>query len=64
METDFRTFFLLVKTITEIRRNPNFKKYSCSGELISRLVETIFFLHFSEALGSESIFFNEIFNSG
>ena len=29
METDFRTFFLLAKTITEIRRNPIFKKYSC-----------------------------------
>ena len=26
METDFRAFFLLVKTIIEIRQNPIFKK--------------------------------------
>ena len=32
--TDFRTFFLLVKTIIEIRRNPIFKKYFCQGKLI------------------------------
>ena len=29
MEMDFRTFFLLVETIIEIRRNPIFKKCSC-----------------------------------
>ena len=32
METDFRTFFLLVKTIIEISRNPIFK-YSCWEKL-------------------------------
>ena len=29
METDFRPFFLLVKTIIEIRRKPILEKKSC-----------------------------------
>ena len=34
METDFRVFFLLVKNVTEIKRNPIFEKYSCERMLI------------------------------
>ena len=31
MEVDFRTFFLLVKIIIEIRGNPNFKNIPAGG---------------------------------
>ena len=50
MGTDFRAFFLLVETITGIRRNPIFKKCFCWGKQIFRLMEAISFLHFSETL--------------
>ena len=29
METNFKTFFLLAKTIIEIKQNPIFKNYFC-----------------------------------
>ena len=34
METEFRAFFLLVETITEIRRNTIFKKYPYQEKFI------------------------------
>ena len=64
MEADFRTFFLLVKTNSEIRQNPIFKKITAKSLFL--LGETnflassnhFFFLHFSETLGSDSFFFD------
>ena len=48
MEADFRTFFLLMKTIAEIRRNPIFRNITAKslfllGKLILWLVATISF---------------------
>ena len=73
METDFRAFFLIVETITEIR----WKTYFCWGKLVPASGNRLFgcgnhfFLHFSEAPTSASsfpssrkVFLNEIFHSG
>ena len=77
MEADFRTFFLLVKTLTEIKRNPIFKNITAKnlfllGETDFVASSNHFFLHFSETLDSDgffsiywkSIFFTEILHSG
>ena len=76
-EMDFRALFLLVETIIEIRQNSIFKLFLL-GEVYSfyflrkrilRLVESIFFLHFSETpvsffQSSRIVFLNEILYSG
>ena len=61
MEADFRTFFLLVKTLTEIKRNPIFKNITAKnlfllGETDFLVSSSHFFLHFSETLGSDTFF--------
>ena len=63
MEADFRTFFLLMKTITEIRRNPIFKNITAKslfllGETDFVASSNHFFLHFSETLDSDGVFFH------
>ena len=62
METDFRTFFLLVKTIIKIRRNQFLKNIPTSESIFLQGETNLlasgdhFFLHFSETLGSDSFF--------
>ena len=61
MKTDFRNFFLLVKTIIEIRWNPIFKNITANSLFL--LAETDFLasnnhflLHSSETFGSDTFF--------
>ena len=61
METDFRTLFLLVKTIIEIRHNPIFKNITAKNLFLLRETDFLsssnhFFLHFSDTLGCYSFF--------
>ena len=61
METDFRTLFLLVKTIIEIRRNPIFKNITAKNLFLLRETDFLsssnhFFSPFSDTLGCYSFF--------
>ena len=51
MEADFRTFFLLVKTNSEIRQNPIFKKITA---------KSLFLLGETDFLASSNHFFFSI----
>ena len=53
METDFRTFFLLVKTNSEIRRDPILKNITAKSLFLLGKTDFLassnhFFLHFAE----------------
>ena len=53
METDFRTFFLLVKTNSEIRRDPILKNITAKSLFLLGKTDFLassnhFFVHFSE----------------
>ena len=60
-ETDFRSFFLLVKNNSEIRRDPILKDITAKSLFLLRETNFLassnhFLLHFSETLGSDSFF--------